>query len=520
MKNRAVQVLDEYHEGTKHPYGALLSPLHEYNPANPPPSSKRYPGAEHIPLELDKEPIGISALSAISGLVQPEDSLRSLDRGILARILYFSAGITKRIRLPGVRRRIAFRAAACTGALYHIEIYVVTRDLPDLQAALYYFDPERFALIRLRRGDLRQTLVEAAANEPSLKDAASILIFTDVAWRNAYKYQARAYRHAFWDSGTILANTLAMVGAHRLSTSVVLSFQDLHVERLLGLEAGTELPVALLPLNTAEGSASEQAPPAGPLEAKPEVAAGFETRYPAIAQAHAASSLEEPAEVAEWREQRLTMVLPEIRGESFALQPASMRERSPDPLEKVIIRRGSTRRFARSSISFQALSTTLAMAALGVPSDVLSPSGLSFNHMYLLVNDVEGLPPGAYVVHPDAGALELLQRGDFRGDAGYLGLNQALPADASVNLFFLTDLRSVLGKLGNRGYRAAQLEASIAAGRAYLAAYAQGFGASGLTFFDDAVVQFFAPHSDGKSVMFMMALGVKYEPPPPFGRRG
>jgi hypothetical protein len=25
-------------------------------------------------------------------------------------------------------------------------------------------------------------------------------------WRNAIKYQAREYRHAFWDSGTILAN--------------------------------------------------------------------------------------------------------------------------------------------------------------------------------------------------------------------------------------------------------------------------------------------------------------------------
>jgi hypothetical protein len=26
------------------------------------------------------------------------------------------------------------------------------------------------------------------------------------AWRNAWKYQARTYRHCFWDAGTLLAN--------------------------------------------------------------------------------------------------------------------------------------------------------------------------------------------------------------------------------------------------------------------------------------------------------------------------
>jgi hypothetical protein len=43
----------------------------------------------------------------------------------------------------------------------------------------------------------------------------------------------------------------------------------------------------------------------------------------------------------------------------------------------------------------------------------------------------------------------------------------------------------------------------------YLAAYGQGFGASGLTFFDDAVTEFFSPHAEGKSVMFLIALGQK-----------
>jgi len=43
---------------------------------------------------------------------------------------------------------------------------------------------------------------------------------------------------------------------------------------------------------------------------------------------------------------------------------------------------------------------------------------------------------------------------------------------------------SGLGALGARGDRAAQLEAGIVAGRIYLGAYANRYGATGLTFYD------------------------------------
>ena len=120
---------------------------------------------------------------------------------------------------------------------------------------------------------------------------------------------------------------------------------------------------------------------------------------------------------------------------------------------------------------------------------------------------MDDLPPGVYVFHRGLRALELLKEGDFRQQAGYLGLNQALPADASVDMFFLTDLNPVLERFGNRGYRLAQLDASITAGKIYLAAYAQRLGATGLTFYDDEATQFFSPHAQGKSVMFLVALG-------------
>jgi len=178
-----------------------------------------------------------------------------------------------------------------------------------------------------------------------------------------------------------------------------------------------------------------------------------------------------------------------------------------DPIEQVILRRGSSRKFARTSISFSQLSTILHQATHGVSADFLNPFGSQLNHLYLIVHSVEGLAPGAYAFHRDREALECLKQGDFRAQAGYLGLEQALPADAAVDIFFLADLRPILERWGNRGYRAVQLEAGIIGGRLYLAAYAQRLGATGLTFYDDDVALFFSPHAAGKSAIFLVAIG-------------
>jgi hypothetical protein len=74
-------------------------------------------------------------------------------------------------------------------------------------------------------------------------------------------------------------------------------------------------------------------------------------------------------------------------------------------------------------------------------------------------------------------------------------------------VFFMADLESLLQRFGNRGYRAVQLEAGILGGKMYLCAGALGLGASGLTFYDDDVTAFFAPHATGKSAIFVVALG-------------
>ena len=86
-----------------------------------------------------------------------------------------------------------------------------------------------------------------------------------------------------------------------------------------------------------------------------------------------------------------------------------------------------------------------------IPADFLAPVGMHLNHLYLIVHAVEDLRPGAYVLHRDLWALELLKEGDFRAEAGYLGLEQDLPADASATIFFLADLNAILQSIWQSG---------------------------------------------------------------------
>jgi hypothetical protein len=148
-----------------------------------------------------------------------------------------------------------------------------------------------------------------------------------------------------------------------------------------------------------------------------------------------------------------------------------------------------------------------------VPLDILENKNRNnFNDnnidIYFIANDVEGLDVGSYFFDRCNESLQQLKSTVSRDISGYLCLGQSLFSDASVVFFLMSDLNKILDTLGNRGYRASQFEAGVIAGRIYLAAYAQKIGASGSTFFDDAVSEFFSPHAADKSTMIAVGVGV------------
>jgi SagB-type dehydrogenase family enzyme len=503
MANPDIQAGWNYHNTTKHSFRSVHTNPHFLDWANRPLSFKIYPKLELIPLPRELREIGLPALRAVGEAVQRDNALPDLQT--LSELLYFSAGVTRRRTFPG--GEIYFRAAACTGALYEIDLYFASGPLTDLEAGLYHYAVGEFGLRRLRAGDFRRAVVQATGDESSIAQAPVIVICTGTYWRNAWKYQARTYRHFGWDNGTILANLLTMSSALELPAKVICGFVDADVNRLLDLDTEREVAFSLVSIGSMADLPSASPAEISPLRLETVPLSRREVDYPAMRIMHQASSLLTPEDVATWRRSTYVASPVEAVGELVPLKPLGKTELHPDSTEQVILRRGSTRRFARESISFVELSTILDRSTHGVSADFLNPFGAQLNDLYLIVNAVEGLPSGTYFLNQEQRGLELLKEGNFRSEAGYLGLEQELPADASVAVFFLADLEAIFERFGNRGYRAVQLEAGIVGGKLYLAAYALHLGASGLTFYDDDVVTFFSPHAEGKSAVFLVALG-------------
>ena len=506
MNNREIQAAWKYHDGSKHSYWSIRNHPHFLDWENRPLPFKIYPKIEPLPLSRDVPQTGVAVLSAISEAVP--SSRADFVPGVqdLARLLYFSAGITRQRAYPG--GEIYFRAAACTGALYEIELYVVTGDLPGLDAGVYHFNPADVSLRRLRKDDFRGNLAQAAAMETAVANAPATIICTGTYWRNAWKYQARTYRHFGWDNGTLLANMLAVSAASGLPAEIVLGFVDAEVNLLLDLDTRREVSLCLVPIGrTSESSLpAQREAPALCLETIP--LSQHEVEYPAMLEMHDASSLESVEEVNQWRAKPSVLSSSAQTVEAVRLRPLPEEDQPKDTTEEVILRRGSTRTFDQAAfITLAQLSTILDYATRGLPADFLEPPGAQLNDLYVIVHSVQGLRPGAYFFGREQSALELLKEGGFRAEAHHLALEQKLSADACVDIFFLADLERILERYGNRGYRAVQLEAGAIGGRIYLAAYAQHLGATGLTFFDDDVVNFFTPHAKDMSAIFLVAIG-------------
>jgi SagB-type dehydrogenase family enzyme len=493
-----------YHEVTKHSYTNVRSNPHALDWDNRPLQYKIYPsaGAIALPRELDLSAMSVPA--AIATVAPLDPPAGPLDLAALTRILFCAAGLTRSKTVGG--EDYHFRAAASAGALYPIEVYLAASEVEGVGPGLYHFSPADLKLRGLRRGDWRDYLARAAAMRPALVDARAIVMLSAIFWRSTWKYRARAYRYCFWDAGTILANLTAAANAERLAVEIVTAFEDAPFERLIDVDGEREGAICMVALGRARGDqpitiADGKAPPA-PLNLDTVPLSGREKSYDDLAKMHRASRLGSIDEVRAVTAVSLESA-PAPTSTTESITPAVLPAADALGLGETILRRGSARAFAREPIAAEELGTIMATSRAPLEADfppLVEP--------YLIVNAVHGISPGAYYYRRATGSLELVKPGEFRGEAGYLCLEQPLGADCSALICYMANLDRVLDALGNRGYRDAHLEAGILGGRAYLAAYALGRGASGLTFYDDDTSKFFAPHSEGKSPLLMVAVGV------------
>jgi len=459
--------------------------------------------AIELPRELPNT--GVPTLAAIAATGDGPSSVVP-DKALLGRLGLLTNGSLDRTLTTPDGRTHHYRTAGGTGALYHLELYFVCGDLADLPAGVYHYSAIDHSLRRVRAGDFRAALAAATGQEPAVAAAPVVLAVTSTFWRNAWRYRERAYRHTFWDAGTSLSHILAVAASARVAATLVFGYADALVNALLDVEGTRESTVALVAL----GRATSEPPPAPPVErldlpTRPLSSA--EVTWHALTAMHLASGLPTGADAARWRSRRWDPTPPDPTGPLTELRPLPPDELDARPPEQIIFRRRSTRKYdTEVEIPFAAFSTLLDRSTRGVASDVLVP-GAPLTDLYLIVNGVEGLAPGVYLHHPRLGAVELLREGTFRAEARRIAADQSYPGDAHVNLYYLARLPSILGHYGNRGYRLAQLEGALHAGKLHLGTHALGLGAVGSTAYDDEVIEFFSPHAAGKDYGFVTVFG-------------
>jgi SagB-type dehydrogenase family enzyme len=359
-----------------------------------------------------------------------------------------------------------WRAYSSAGALYPVEAYVGTAD------GLYSFHPLAETLVRIADGDAR------AAIGPAVDAAAdAFVVLTGIHARTGWKYLERGYRHVWWDAGTMLANLLALAAADGLGPRLHLGFVDREVNELLGVDGVHEYALAVLGLGGGDWAGVDGATLRATAPASPEPRRSF----PLAEAAHAASALADLDAVRAWR------------GEPEGEEPRLPRHE----LVRAIRRRRSVRRYAREPLPREHLGELLAWSEAPIPVD--APRVV---RQLVTVAAVDGLPPGTF----DA-RLELVREhdeADLRERAGMAAMGQDHSHRAAANVFQLGDLDAVVARLGGRGYRWAQLEAGIRAGRLQVGAFLRGWGAVASTFFDDEVSRLLETH---EAPMLMVAIG-------------
>jgi hypothetical protein len=390
-----------------------------------------------VALPRDLPPTTVPAVAVLAGIAQVPRIELVLPQ--LARLLHLSAGVVRTWeprRVSGVRVERGFttwqfRAAGSAGGRFPMEVYLTIPEGVELPAGVHWFDPHDHALIRV--------------GPPPRGDAPAVVV-TGVPWRTGWRYRERGYRHIYWDAGTMLAQLLAAADSAGIPASLHSRFPDAAVAELVGADGVHEWPLAVVALGEGAPALDGTGPAAaGEVDSAP-------LEFPLETWSQHAGDLDElgPA----WD-----------RGD-----PVDVAAASGDPVETVVLARGSQRRFnATRGLPGSLLDSALRVALRGIDLRV-----------FVAVHDVGGMPPGRYR-WPDLAAP--VRSADLREELFSVAMEQSLARNAA----FVVVTATQVAALDDHGYRDAQLAAGLVNGRLHLAAYALGGSACGMTFHDPLI---------------------------------
>lgn len=437
----------------------------------------------------------------------------------LSLFLLCSYGLTARVQTMG--EPMFLRAAPSAGGLYPAEIYLVSRGNHLLPAGLYNYQVKEHTLIHFWSSDVWQNLQVACFMHPALKIADLSIITTAVFFRSAWRYQDRAYRRIFLDTGHLLGNIELAGAMNGFRPYLIGSFIDRAIDELLYLNIEEEGAVTVIPCIDLDAHPDPIVPyfPSA-LPSK------INSEYPDLPDGQLLSYCHKMTEMTELRQLPANPVdvhpiqlddkynFPFCLKISTATKPIDWQDNLPlSGLEDTMLKRRSTREYTGAELTLNELTAILDFTyhPEHYSEQHLDPKpdyfDLSLIETFVAVSGVQGLEEGCYYYAPKAQELRQIRFKNFRSELHYLCLGQELGRDAGAVIFHTSDLQAAIGKYGDRVYRYLHLDAGHLGQRLNLAAIRIDLGVSGIAgFFDDRVNEVLGiPESE--AVLYITTLG-------------
>lgn len=478
----------EYHELTKHSPESLWRNRHYLDWANMPNPFRHYEDVPILDLPSDPPASPISALEVLEGKVGNTSAMNGAE--FLSQLMFYSASISASKRVPSTGSTYALRVNPSSGNLHPTEFHFYTHGLADWVDGLYHYRPSSHMAEQRAIGEFCENLVDTSA--------PLVFVLTSIAWREAWKYQDRAYRYCLHDIGhawqalTLAARSigcesfaLGHFSDEQIAEGCHLS-QDEWPMLIVGLH-GPSIPVRMKdPVETIV------------FGGHPNRLSEEQVPYRLIERIHAATEF-----CAEATIPSIGRLTTSGRGE-IGLPPRVSTSRG---FGDVVRTRRSALDFrgGDESISLSQLATLLSSTKEPLFADFATTR---FVHLYLYVHRVEGLAPGLYRYWPEHVELERMKEGDQRLAAAALSLGQDLAGNACLAFSMIGDFENAARRYGDRGYRYVHFEAGAIGQRMYLASEALGLRATGIgAFFDDEVNRYLSLAPELGQVVYHFAIG-------------
>lgn len=431
----------------------------------------------------------------------------------ISRILGCSYGLTAKIATMG--SPLYLRSAPSAGGLYPAEVYLISRGTEFLPAGLYSYQGQSHSLLLFWESDVWTNLQSACFWNPVLENTDIALVTSAIFYRSAWRYEDRAYRRIFLDTGHLLGNIELSASINDYRAHLIGGFNDSQMNELLYLDSEKESVMTVIPLADLLNIRQNLPPSTTALPS------ATTTVYPKIAEGELLSSLQR-ATIIDADEKIEAAVTPSNWEDKYNFpfclkvsvtsRPVNWGEDLID-LESTMLKRRSTRAYSGASLSLDELRALLHFTyqPQDYASQNLDPNpdyfALDLLETFIAVSAVTGLEEGCYYYAPKAQELRQIRFKNFRQELHYLCLGQDLGRDAAAVVFHTADLSKAVAKYGDRVYRYLHADAGHLGQRLNLAAIHLGLGVSGIGgFFDDQVNEVLGIPSD-EAVIYITTLG-------------